>query len=276
MHNDENEYIPDGQVKCVNCGAVHAADDPRCPYCDALNPVGAEKTYMDQLDDLKDDTSQLAEDAEDDFGDSVQGNAKRIVLIAAAVVALIAALFIAVNCMDKHDERQEVKSYQARESFRQQHFQELDRLYDSGDDAGMSDYAWSLKDESGFDALFSWEHADYLAVYNDWETIKLAQSEFHKGEGDLEDYTWTVSVAIELARLDEDGRRSYNQLSDEEEERAAEYRAFALEFLKDTLQMNEEEVVSFAASVLDNEGGVDDESLKRNLELRLRQLGTIG
>ena len=89
MQNDNSEYIPDGQVKCFNCGAVHSVDDPRCPYCGALNPVGAEKAYMNELDDLKDETDQLAEDAEDDFGDNVQSNAKRIVLI--AIIAIAAA-----------------------------------------------------------------------------------------------------------------------------------------------------------------------------------------
>ena len=230
MQNDNSEYIPDGQVKCFNCGAVHSVDDPRCPYCGALNPVGAEKAYMNELDDLKDETDQLAEDAEDDFGDNVQSNAKRIVLIVVAVVAAIAVMFFAYNCMERHDERQEVKSYQARESFE---------------------------------------------VYNDWETIKFAQFEFQEGKGDIEDYAWTVSIAIELARLDESGQRTYDQLTDAEEKRAAEYRAFAWEFLEDTLQMNKEEITAFAASVLDDEGSVDDNKLKRNLEPRLRELGTI-
>ena len=63
MQNDNNENIPDGQVKCFNCGAVHSVDDPRCPYCCALNPVGAGKAYMNELDDLKDETDQLAEDS---------------------------------------------------------------------------------------------------------------------------------------------------------------------------------------------------------------------
>ena len=275
MQNDDNANIPDGQVQCFNCGAVHSVDDPRCPYCGALNPAGAEKTYMNELDDLKDETGQLAEEVEDDFSDSVQGNAKRIVRIAIIVIAAIAVMFFAYNCMEKHDERQEVKSYQARESFRQQHFEELDRLYESGDDAALSEYAWSLTDEPGFDALFTWEHADYLEVYNDWETIKFAQFEFHEGKGDIEDYVWTVSLAIELARLDESGQRAYDQLTDAEEKRAAEYRAFAWEFLEDTLQMNKDDVAAFVASVLDDEGSVDDNKLKRNLEPRLRELGTI-
>ena len=39
--------------------------------------------------------------------------------------------------------------------------------------------------------------------------------------------------------------------------------------------MNKDEVAAFAASVLDDEGSVDDNKLKRNLEPRLRELGTI-
>ena len=108
-----------------------------------------------------------------------------------------------------------------------------------------------------------------------WKRLALKRYEFHEGKGDIEDYVWTVSLAIELARLDESGQRAYDQLTDAEEKRAAEYRAFAWEFLEDTLQMNKEEITAFAASVLDDEGSVDDKKLKRNLEPRLRELGTI-
>lgn len=275
MSNDDNVYIPDGQVKCPNCGAVHAADDARCPYCDALNPAGAEKAYMDELDDIKDDTDELAEDAQRDFNANVQGNAKRIAIIVIVVVAVIAAAFLASNVMEKRAERQEVQSYQARESFREEHFAELDRLYAAGDDAALSAYAWSLVDDPGFDALFAWEHIAYLEVYDDWETITFAQEEFRAGKGDIDDYTWTVSLAIELARLDGNGQRTSAQLTDSEEARAARYRADGRAFLEDVLQMSGDEVDAFAASVLDSDGNVDDDELKRALEPRLRQLGTI-
>ena len=276
MPNDNSANTPSGQVECSNCGAVHAAYDPRCPYCGALNAVGAEKTYMNELDDLKDDTGELAEDAERGFSASLQGNAKRIVLVVVIAVAVIGALFLVSNCMDKHEERQGIQSYQARESFRERHFAELDRLYESGDDAAMSAYAWGLMGEPGFDALFSWEHAGYLKVYDDWETVKLAQDDFREGKGDIDDYTWAVSLAVGLARLDGSGQRASAELTGAEEARAAGYRAFAREFLEETLQMNGEEVVAFAEAVLDDEGNVDDERLKRDLEQRLRQLGTIG
>ncbi len=275
MLNDNGINALDRQIECFNCGAVHAADDPRCPYCGGLNPAGSEKAYMDELANLKDETDKLAQEAERDFGTNVQSNAKRIVLVAVFVVAMLAALFFVANCMNKNEERQEVQSYQARESFREQHFSELDRLYESGDDAALSAYAWSLENEPGFDALHSWEHIGYLRVYNDWETVKVAQSEFRKGEGGIDDYTWTVALAIKLAQLDKNKQRPSAQLADDEEMRAAQYRAFAREFLEDTLQMSENEVVAFAAAVLDDEGDVDDDALKRDLELRLRQLGTI-
>jgi len=275
MLDNTSENTLDRQVECFNCGAVHAADDPRCPYCGELNPAGSEKAYMDELANLKADTNELTQDAERDFTDSVQGNAKRIIRIAVVAVVLLASLFFVANCMDKNAERQEVQNYQARESFREQHFAELDRLYESGDDAAMSAYAWNLKDEPGFDALHSWEHIGYLRVYDDWEAVKFAQAGFRTGEGDIDDYAWTVALAIKLARLDGNKQRTSAQLADDEEMRAAQYRAFAREFLEDTLQMSENEVVAFAAAVLDDEGDVDDDALKRDLELRLRQLGTI-
>ena len=270
------ERLPEnGQLVCPNCGASHAVDEARCPYCGALNPVGAEKAYMDELADIKSDTGQLAQDAQRTFTTDLKHNTKRIVILIAVVVAVIAALFVVTNSLERSEEQQAVQNYQARESFRERYFPELDRLYKEGDDDALSWYVWNLADDPGFDALYSWEHYGYLEVHDDWEALKVAENAFAQGEGDIDDYTWAVSVAMRLARLETSTWRPSSSLTEQEEARVADYRAFAWVFLANTLQMDNDEITTFAKSVLDSEGDVDTKMLKHELELRLRQLGTL-
>ena len=261
-----------GRVVCPNCGGDISVEDARCPYCGALNPSGAEKAYMDALEDLKDDTDKLAEDVQDDVEANFKRSAKWILVFIAAIVAAIVVCFVAIQCADSGDERRELQGYQERESFREQYFPELDRLYEEGDDAALSAYTWSLMNEPGFDALYSWKHFRYLQAHDDWEVLNEFESELDKSPASIDDYVWATSVAIRLACLDADGKRFDGTLTQEEKQRVEGYRAFAWSFLQDMLQMSAEEVEAFAASVEDSQGNIKPDKVKEGLKLRFGQL----
>lgn len=259
---------------CPNCGADFPIEAPCCPYCEALNPYGAEKAYMGALADLRDETDNLDDDARANFKNDLKRNTKRTVVIAVIVVAALAALLFAFNCMGKHDERQALQEYQAREAFREQYFEEFDRLYEAGDDEALSDYVWSLMDDPGFDALFSWKHVGLLEAHDDWEGLRSAEELIKSGECGIDDYTWAVSTALRLAQFDANGGTVSATLPQDEEERAADYRAYAHRFLQNVLQMDDEEIAAFTDDAKDELGYVQEEKLQRNLEMRLQQLGT--
>lgn len=269
------EIGENGQIVCPNCGAGFSVEDARCPYCGALNPSGAEKAYMDALADIKDDTDELADDTQDDLKSNIQRNVKRTIAIIVIAAAVLAALFATFTCMDKRDEQQALKDFQAREAFKAQHFEELERLYEAEDDDALSDYVWNLVDEPGFDALFSWKHADFLEVHDDWETLKSAERDIAAGTCDIDEYTWLVMCALRLAQFDADDTFGTSNLSAEEEERAAGYRAYAHQFLQSALQMSDEEIASFADAARDSEGFIQQDVLKRNLEEHLKQRGIV-
>ncbi|MBQ6391573.1 MAG: hypothetical protein IJH88_08155 [Eggerthellaceae bacterium] len=265
----------DAQVTCPNCGAGFSDLEARCPYCGTFNPNGAEIAYMQELENIKEVTDDLDDDVQGNLKASFQGNAKRIIRLIAIIVAVILAFILVNTFINKNDEQQKVRGFQARESFREQYFPEFDRLYESGDDAALSEYVWSLMDDPGFDALYSWKHAGYLEAYNDWEALKVSESEMQKGAFRIDDYTWSVSVAIRLAYPNVNTGYQINQLTDEEEARAAPYRAYALQFLQNTLQMNEGEIKSFVDACTDEHGDIMDNELKSALTQRLGELGTL-
>lgn len=46
---------------CKNCGAHFDDLLPKCPYCGEFHYAGAQKEYMDHLEDMKDDLEDLSE-----------------------------------------------------------------------------------------------------------------------------------------------------------------------------------------------------------------------
>lgn len=262
-----------GQVICPNCAAEFSVEEPRCPYCGKLNPTGAENAYMRTLDGIKDDTEDLADDAEENFESGLRQNTGKVIVVVVAVVALLATLFLVANLLGKSEEQRELMDFQAREAFRTQYFGEFDRLYEAGDDAALSSYVWNLAEEPGFDALFSWEHSDYLWVHDDWEAIQAVSRHLEEGKGDFDDYLWSVEVALRLAGYDASDSYRYAELSPDEKERAAAYFAYAQQFLRDTLQMNDDEVAAFAEGTKDEYGDIQEEKLRQNLRERLESLG---
>lgn len=149
-------------ARCANCGAEFSSEAARCPYCGALNPAGAERAYMQELGRIEHETNVLDDAARDDFKANVGGNAKRIAIVALIAAAAIVAMLAIVHFSNQADEQRALDEYHAREAFREQHYAELDRLYEAGDDEALVDYALSLIDEPGSDALYSWQHYDYL------------------------------------------------------------------------------------------------------------------
>lgn len=274
----ENEQTPspegEARLTCPNCGAEFPAGDARCPYCGELNPTGAEAAYMRDLAEIRDETDDLDDDAQDVLKANLRRNATRTAVIIVAAAAVIAALFFAVTCADKNDEQRELREFQARESFRSQHFDQLDRLYDAGDDDALSNYAWSLMDDPGFDALFSWKHADYLEVHDDWQTLQALEDNVKAGSLGSDDYIWTLSLALRIA-FPEQYSVSSSALSPDEEARAAGYRAYARQFLRESLNLSDAELAELAGDAAETQGSAGEDERNARLAARLREIGAI-
>lgn len=49
-------------IKCPNCGAEIESNVTKCPYCGYINVPGAEKKYMDDLEDIKENLALVEEE----------------------------------------------------------------------------------------------------------------------------------------------------------------------------------------------------------------------
>lgn len=266
---------PGGQALCPDCGAVLAADEPRCPYCGALNPAGAERAYLGELDGIRAQTGGLADEAKGTFRSSVRSNARRTIAIVALVVAAIAGILLVAGHLDDAGKQRELREFQDREAFRAAYFGEFDALYEASDYEALSEYVWKLVDEPGFDAAFSWKHMPFLELHDDWAILQVAREEAEAGQFTLDDYTWMVGTALRMVQLDGADWYALGALDSGEEELVSEYRAYAWQVLEDTLQMDEAGVAAFAGEFRDDYGYIQQDGLKKGIDARLRQLGTL-
>ena len=49
------------RIICSSCGAEFDNDMAKCPYCGTMNYEGAEKEYLEKLEDVREDLDDLNE-----------------------------------------------------------------------------------------------------------------------------------------------------------------------------------------------------------------------
>lgn len=80
-------------IVCSNCGKEFDENLEKCPSCGSTNPKGAERAYLNRLEDVREDMEELddAPRAELERTIKKQGRLiKRVVLAVMAVTALLA------------------------------------------------------------------------------------------------------------------------------------------------------------------------------------------
>ena len=48
-------------ICCGNCGGSYDDELPKCPYCGSIHISGAEKEYMEKLEDVREELEELDE-----------------------------------------------------------------------------------------------------------------------------------------------------------------------------------------------------------------------
>ncbi len=150
---------------CPNCGGDFADWAPKCPYCGAMNYQGAERQYMEQLEDIREDMEELPEESESHYRRHVQVALKKLLVLAAAVLAAglaAAGLYLIWQ-------HQEDKAYEARvlrrTEWEAEEFPQLDQWYEAGEYDRILERSYELLDENHEFNIYSWSHYQFVADY---------------------------------------------------------------------------------------------------------------
>lgn len=226
---------------CSNCGAPLKETDPKCPYCGALNPIGAEAEYMEQLEDIREDTEDLAETAPEEYSQQLKHHSKFALKIALSVIGVCLVLFLVIQGVTHFQSSHEKKQMHKQIAFQKEYFPVLDDLYAAGDDEKVYDYLMDLYRKDGSDALYNWKHEAYYYYYGQLRDIKLTKEQMEKGSytsGDL------VSGFYHALQLGVEGiwKNDLDRMSKADLEKVKVFQQESMAFLTDNMGMTPEEI----------------------------------
>lgn len=168
-----------GQIICPNCGAEYDIHLPKCPYCDFINPEGAEEKYLKDLDKVRQELDHVdelaAERIKSEVKNSTKKLGKRILTIGIVFLLFVGLIFLADHLISSGHSDYELTEKEL--TWQNEAFKELDSLYESGsyEEAGelLNRYAeenhrvWDWKHYS----FISW-YLEYLQIRDDLKTLE--------------------------------------------------------------------------------------------------------
>lgn len=183
---------------CTHCGAEIDEKDASCPYCGYLNPYGAERKYMKELEVIRKKTDELDDHPEDYVKAEVKKTGRKagfIFLIVLAVIGGLTVFFLTMSYLIDHGTfRDDAK---AEIEFRSKYIPELERLLEEGRDEEAYDYMASLYDEKGSSYLWNWDHYEYLTTYGNLIYVRHIAEIAAEGELTKRNFVSGASAVIE-------------------------------------------------------------------------------
>lgn len=172
---------------CENCHAPIAEESAKCPYCGALNAIGGEKQYMEQLYDIRKGVEELSDTPAREYRREIgkTGRVIRLTFAVAAGLAVLAGLFLFLSrrLMDYEPAAEEVR---VQMQWEKEVFPKLDALYAEGDYDGVMECVYENQGESYY-SISNWKHADFINIYTWYQSCvegleKAASEGYDAGE----------------------------------------------------------------------------------------------
>ena len=256
---------------CPNCGAEFDEAEPKCPYCGTLNPRGAQNEYMRKLRKLRDETGQLAEEAEDAVHRQTRANSRTLIRVLLILLAAAAVIFGIYKIIESRNDKKALERLREESAFADKYFPEMNALYEDGKDEELAAFVRTLWEEPGYSAVYSWAHYTYLEMYDVYDRVLYANEDIADGGGSIEACTSLVYNAFYLTR-DADVQA---RLTAAEKEKLAGPRAEAEEILEAVLEMNQAEADALYESMLDEYRILNYDRLKKEITGRMKKLGKV-
>ena len=131
-------------IMCRECGAPIEELAERCPYCGAINELGAEHKYMQDMYDLKDDLKEVGNIPSEEIKAEVKSNVHftgKAVAVLLALVLILAAVFLFLRysgdiIYSVYNKMTDTRMADTREQMQweRENFPKLDAWYEEGDD----------------------------------------------------------------------------------------------------------------------------------------------
>ena len=154
-------------VTCESCGASFNEDEPKCPYCGTLNPVGAEKEYGEKLEGIREHLDKVDDFAKGSYLSLIKEGFKvfAVVFLISAVVFLVSYSSIIKKKYEKYASRREEVDKKIELMI---HYKDnvavINDLYEKKDYEAIVNFLESL-DHNDEIELHKWEHYHFCEAY---------------------------------------------------------------------------------------------------------------
>ncbi len=154
------------KILCHNCGASIEQNVPRCPYCGAINEIGAEKKYMGDLEEIKEDLSELEQVPEQLYKKEVKKSLKTIIIAMVATAVVVFALLGIWSVVHNRLMNGNGNTVSQKEQllWENENFPKLDAWFEAEDYDAINQLIGEAG-EAGY-SLQNWEHYWFMNTYN--------------------------------------------------------------------------------------------------------------
>jgi hypothetical protein len=231
---------------CKECGARFDETEAQCPFCGALNYIGAESKYMEHLMDMKEDLSEMSDDSSEAYHATFK-KSTLIIITTICVLAILAALIISIILgYSSYTSKSDAKLVKAQMQWRQEYYDDLDQMYNAKDYDGILNFYDEHSTDEGF-SPYNWAHSDFIMLYDTYTQFQTLAA--YADTTDLNELTWCLYSA---ASLDYDAVQDFYSYTDEEMQLIASWQEETAAFYHDTLGLSDEEIAEMKSAICDD------------------------
>ena len=138
--------------------------EPKCPYCEYINPAGAQEQYMQKLEQHRLKLDNVDEEAAELYHTEMKKKGRRLALpigITAAVMILGVIFFALKDRFFKPSYERSPEEEIKEIAWQKENFPKLDELYEAGKYDELLDLYSKFSLESPYHDLWNWPHFSF-------------------------------------------------------------------------------------------------------------------
>lgn len=161
-------------IICPSCGGEFDELEAKCPYCDSMNPKGAEAKFMDDLDDKIEDLEELVDSPDaggsyvNEIKESSASAISRGTKIAIAILAVVGIVALIGFVLSERDNSK--ANYADELVWQNETFAELDALYEEEKYDEIIKRIDKYEDQEH--EVWSWQHYNYIQTLARYYDLK--------------------------------------------------------------------------------------------------------
>ena len=245
--------------KCPNCGAKIGALDASCPYCGYINEKGAEKKYMDELEEVRNKLDVVDDEAREDYAKGL-GSIVRVIVIAIlvmiCVIALIFFLYSGFRSKKVDADLHSGEDILQEMTWKKENYPKFDKMYSDQDYESLYETLENARIVEKH-SIYDWHHYDFYEAYCSYQyATELCETIDKQGWSENRGGLLTYECLVCIFETSE-GKRG---LDDDELKRLEPYFSQLRDIVTERLMISEEQFEEVKRSVCDEYGNVSPDA----------------